>query len=356
MDKILAIDDNQDNLVSISALLKHFVPGCTVITAHSGSKGVEIAQREKPDIILLDIQMPEMDGFEVCGNLKAHPETQHIPIAMLTAVKKDSESVIKGLELGADAFLTKPINELELAAQVKVLLRIKKAEDTLRFERDNLESVVQTRTRELKASLQEKETLLQEIHHRVKNNIQIIYSLLSLQMTNLDNEPAKKILLESQRRIIAIATVHEILYESENLSEIDLRTYLVKMSKTLAQSYLVNSKRLNLTIDSETILLDIKKASPIGLVVSELLANSFKFAFPGDATGIISLAAKQTNHSVEISVSDNGTGLPPGFDWRNSPGLGLKLVTTIVEDQLNGTIELQNNGGACFTVRFQSNS
>ena len=152
MIKILAIDDREDNLVTITALLKNIIPGCTVLTARSGIEGIEEAKMELPDTILLDIRMPQMDGFEVCQKLKAHERTKHIPILMLTAVHTDVKSKIKGLELGADAFLTKPIDESELAAQVRAMLRIKRAEDALRMKKELLENLVKERTKQLSES------------------------------------------------------------------------------------------------------------------------------------------------------------------------------------------------------------
>ena len=149
MPIILAIDDKQDNLITISALFKNFIPDCTVITSDSGAEGIKKAETEQPDTILLDIKMPEMDGFEVCRRLKSNEKTKHIPIIMVTAIKTDSKSRVKGLELGADAFLSKPIDETELAAQVKVVLRIKTAEDLLRKEKDLLEDTVRERSNAL---------------------------------------------------------------------------------------------------------------------------------------------------------------------------------------------------------------
>jgi PAS domain S-box-containing protein len=149
MRKILAIDDNKDNLVTISALLNNLLDDCEVITALSGKEGIEKAKSEQPDTIILDIKMPEMDGFEACRILKNDDTTGHIPIILLTAIKTDVDSRITGLELGADAFLTKPIDETELIAQVKVMLRIKKTEDLLRKEKDLLEEMVDERTHEL---------------------------------------------------------------------------------------------------------------------------------------------------------------------------------------------------------------
>jgi PAS domain S-box-containing protein len=152
MKKILAIDDKRDNLITISALLGNFLTDCTVITAQSGIEGIEKAKREQPDTIILDIKMPQMDGFEVCQHLKEDDATRHIPIILLTAIKTDMESKLKGLQIGADAFLTKPIDETELIAQVNVMLRIKHSEDLIRKEKNLLEETVNERTRELQES------------------------------------------------------------------------------------------------------------------------------------------------------------------------------------------------------------
>ncbi len=152
MSKILAIDDQKDNLITISALLKNLIPGCTVLTAQEGEEGIGLAKSELPDVIILDIKMPGMDGFEVCTRLKGNADTKHIPVVLLTAIHTDMESRVRGLDIGADAFLTKPINEAELIAQINVMLRIKKAEDLLRSEKLLLEEIVQERTGELMES------------------------------------------------------------------------------------------------------------------------------------------------------------------------------------------------------------
>jgi len=130
MKRILAVDDKKDNLISLSALLRSLIPDCVVMTALSGVEGIEKARKELPDTILLDIQMPEMDGYEACSRLKADEQTRHIPIILLTAIKTDSKSRMKGRELGADAFLTKPLDEAELIAQVKAVCDKERKEKT----------------------------------------------------------------------------------------------------------------------------------------------------------------------------------------------------------------------------------
>ena len=146
MTKILAIDDKEDNLISLSAILKSLIPGCTVITALSGMEGIEKAKSESPDTILLDIKMPGMDGYETCKRLKEYKDTKDIPVIMISAILTEPSDLIKGLDTGADAYLAKPIDEHVLIAQVKTALRMKTAEDSLRWQKDVLEDLVQERS------------------------------------------------------------------------------------------------------------------------------------------------------------------------------------------------------------------
>lgn len=150
--RILAIDDNADNLVSVVALLRSCLPGCETETARSGPEGIEKARAFQPDTILLDVRMPGMDGFEVCRVLKGDPATCHIPVVFLTAQQGDSQSRARGLEIGGDAFLTKPVETAELTAQVRAMVRIKKAEDILRADKASLEMAVEERSRALRES------------------------------------------------------------------------------------------------------------------------------------------------------------------------------------------------------------
>ena len=149
MKKILAIDDQNDNLIAIKGFLKNFMPNCKLFLALSGKEGIAIAQKEQPDTILLDIIMPEMDGFEVCKILKQNELTKYIPIIMLSALGQDTDSRVKGLNLGADAFLAKPFVPIELQAQINVMLRIKEAEDEIKSEKRDLEKKIENRTKEL---------------------------------------------------------------------------------------------------------------------------------------------------------------------------------------------------------------
>ena len=172
MAKILAIDDREDNLIVIKAMLKAFIPECEVITAFSGSEGIKKANTEFLDVIILDVIMPEMDGFETCRKLRASRDTKHIPVVMVTAISNSPENRKKGLDAGADAFMSKPIDEGELVAQVRSMLRIKRSEDILRKERDSLENLVKERTTELRKSLEGAEKLLEQTIQVLANTVE----------------------------------------------------------------------------------------------------------------------------------------------------------------------------------------
>jgi PAS domain S-box-containing protein/putative nucleotidyltransferase with HDIG domain len=178
MKKILAIDDIKENLIVIKETIEEFMSDCLVATAQTGKDGLRIAKTEQPDTILLDIIMPEMDGYQVCKILKEDELTKHIPVIMLSAVRTDTESRIHGLDVGADAFLSKPVETEELIAQINVMLRIKEAEDKLREEREKLDDKVKERTKELEESEEKYRNIIDnspDIQYRTDINGHIIF-------------------------------------------------------------------------------------------------------------------------------------------------------------------------------------
>ena len=205
---------------------------------------------------------------------------------------------------------------------------------------------------QIKLSLKEKETLLKEIHHRVKNNMTVIYSLLGLQIANVTDEKASIALQDSQNRVQTMSMIHETLYRSDNLSSIDMQDYLSKLGRTIIQSHRI-SNNVTLKIEAENIMLNDKQASSLGLIVNELITNSLKYAFSNDK-GEIVLELKTDNEDMfELIVSDNGVGIPEGFSLKNADSLGLQLVESIAERQLDGSVDIKNENGTKFTIRFK---
>jgi two-component sensor histidine kinase len=205
----------------------------------------------------------------------------------------------------------------------------------------------------LRASLHEKEILLKEIHHRVKNNMQVISSLLSLQSRHLTDKAAIEMFRESQQRIRSMALVHEKLYQSKDLSRIDFSKYIESLIMFLFHSYRVNSDLVRMKTEVRNVLLDINSAIPCGLIINELVMNAFKHAFPGGRKGeiIVSLRPSGDDRFI-LSVSDDGVGFPAGLDFHKTETLGMQLVTMLV-DQLDGTISLERKRGTRFEVVFR---
>ncbi len=207
---------------------------------------------------------------------------------------------------------------------------------------------------QIQASLKEKEVMLQEIHHRVKNNLQIISSLLYLQSEHLRDQDVLDILKESQNRVKSMALVHERLYQSKDLARIDIRDYIRNLAAYLFRSFGVNPAIISLSVHVEDIYLSIDQAIPCGLIINELASNSLKHGFPDGRTGEIrvELIHGQGN-SLILTVSDNGVSLPEDVDYRNTETMGLHLVNTLIR-QLDGTIDLDRSQGTSFTITFNS--
>jgi two-component sensor histidine kinase/CBS domain-containing protein len=206
---------------------------------------------------------------------------------------------------------------------------------------------------QLKASLKEKEVLLKEIHHRVKNNLQIISSLLKLQSAYTKEEQVLGMFKDSQNRIRSMALIHEKLYQSKDLSRIDFAEYIRDLADNLLRSYKASSQAITLKTTVNDITLNIDTAIPCGLIINELMSNSLKHAFPTPSKDkeICINIYSSGNHQFILNVSDNGIGFPKDLDFRNTESLGLELVCTLTE-QLDGTIELDNSKGTSFNIAF----
>lgn len=202
----------------------------------------------------------------------------------------------------------------------------------------------------IKASLKEKEILLQEIHHRVKNNLQVISSLLNLQSQGIQDTKTLEIFQESQNRIRSMALIHEKLYRSQDLARVDFAEYIRNLASFLIRSY--RSRAVRLDLRAGDVFLSIDNAVPCGLIVNELISNALKHAFVDGREGEIRVILRQANdHQVQLIVGDNGVGLPTDVDYMNTGSLGLQLVDMLVQ-QLDGTLEIRNNVGAEFEITF----
>ena len=204
---------------------------------------------------------------------------------------------------------------------------------------------------QLKSSLEEKEVLLREIHHRVKNNMQIISSLLNLQSRYLNDEKTVNVLNESRNRVKSMAMVHEELYRSHDLSKIDFADYIQRLLSGLFSSYGVDKNVIKPEINVENVLLNINMAVPCGLIINELVSNSLKHAFLQGQNGKISIKFHPNGEKYVLKVADNGAGFPENIDFENTKTLGLQLVNTLVK-QLSGSIDICRSSGTSFKIIF----
>ncbi len=209
----------------------------------------------------------------------------------------------------------------------------------------------------IQAALKEKDLLLGEIHHRVKNNLQIVHSLLDLQSARIDDSRVQDMLLDSQNRIRSMALIHQTLYQSKDFSGVDFGSFLDSLIPTLISSYGVDPARIALAIKAGTVQLPISVAIPCGLVVNELISNAMKHAFPAGRMGGIDVKLDYNGRSdaagdwVELSVSDDGVGLPDSVDLARGETLGLQLVT-LLASQLHGTLEVRRSDPTRFVLEF----
>jgi len=203
------------------------------------------------------------------------------------------------------------------------------------------------------ASLVEKETLLKEVHHRVKNNMQVISSLLRLQEGRVKDKDSAALLRDSQNRIQSMSLVYNKLYQSQNLASIDTTDYIKELTAGIVKSYTVNPSRVTINVAPNNVLLDVDLAIPCGMVVNELVTNSLKYAFPDNRKGQISISLKEDDKGLELVVSDDGVGIPEGINPASTATLGIKLVTNLVQDQLGGEMELDRTHGTTFKITFR---
>lgn len=204
---------------------------------------------------------------------------------------------------------------------------------------------------QMKESIQEKEILLQEVHHRVKNNLQVISSILNLQSSYVKDENSLNILRESQNRIKSMSFIHESLYQTKDFANIEFSDYILSLSKNLIHSYSVGDGKVKLVTDFEKTNLSLDQAIPCGLIANELISNALKYAFVGKDEGEIALSIKDRDGKITICIADNGIGLPKDLDHENSDSLGLQLVYTLI-DQLDATIQVDTTIGTKYLITF----
>ena len=339
----------------------------------------------KPDLILADHSLPKFDGLSA---LKiANSECPYTPFLFVSG-KIGEEFAVNALKEGATDYIfknnlsklvpaiqralkechekierekaQKALRDAHFELERQVLERTKalsRVNDELRAEMDERERI----ENKLKKSLEEKEILLKEIHHRVKNNLQIISSLLNLQSRYINDEEMLDIYKESQNRVKSMAIIHEKLYQSEDLASIDFGDYVKSLVLDLFNSYGVDNGNIKPDINIYDILLDINTAIPCGLIVNELVTNSIKHGFLAnknransqfDGKDEIAINITKEDEIYTMSIYDNGIGFPDDLDFHHTDSLGMQLVISLTS-QLRGTVELERGNGTLFRIAFR---
>jgi two-component sensor histidine kinase len=216
-----------------------------------------------------------------------------------------------------------------------------------------LEESEQNNIKDMKAALQEKEVLLKEVHHRVKNNLQVISSLLRLQSETVQNKEMAALFLDSQDRVRSMAMVHEYLYKSSDLARINFPAYAASLVRNLYRTFGLSTSEYQPNVEVDDVLLSLDVAVPCGLLLTELVSNAAKYAYPEKKAGPIQVRFRSLPEGLfELSVADQGVGFPKNFDWMKSDSLGLRLMRLLTE-QLQGQIQVENHVGLKFIVTFK---
>lgn len=300
-----------------------------------------------PDIYeagLTDCHLQLLEQFEVKANLI-------IPILLMG---EESQNHLWGLLIvhQCSASKTWQPEQVDLLEQIalQLAIAIQQAQVFEQAQRELVER--QQAERHLRTALTEKEVLLKEIHHRVKNNLQIVSGLLQLQAHGLSDPEIANALRESQTRIESMSLIHKKLYTSSDLGQIDVADYIQGLAMSLLTTYQIAPGTVTLRVDVEPVLLSLDQAIPCGLIINELVSNALKYAFPNNRPGEINIKLCQSYEQLELTIQDNGVGLPQDLNWREPQTLGLSLVHALATEQLDGSFAVDLSEGSRFDIRF----
>ncbi len=469
---ILVVDDSPPSLDVLRDTLEG--EGYRVYVATSGEKALVRALQSMPDIILLDVLMPGMDGFETCRRLKADEKIREIPVIFMTGLT-DTAHKIRGFEVGGADYVTKPIEIGELVARVAMHMGLHTMQEQLKTQNESLQHEITERKRveeeikhikmavdvagdaivmltadghhfyqnnafdrlfgytqkevsflhpiklygnkdvgkkvfetiiagkswqgeiemiakngrrfpvslradaikdengkiigligvhtditdrkfaedKIKALLAEKELLLREVHHRIKNNMNVVMSLFSLQSSTLNDSPAISFLEDARNRVKSMLVLYDKLYQSGDFRKISTKEYLTSLIDEIIKNF-PNRQLVTIERKIDDIILDSNILSPVGIILNELLTNIMKHAFNGKNSGMIQISFSMKENHATLIVQDNGTGIPESVDMATTTSFGLQLVNILITEQLAGTLRLERQNGSAFIMEFET--
>ncbi len=311
-----------------------------IARATDGISAVELTQSLRPDIVLMDIRMPKLNGLEASRKIM---DCCPVPVIILTAYE-NRDIIIDAGEAGVGAYLNKPLDPLEL--EKAIIISRARFKDIMDLREKN---------KKLDEANLLNQTLMKEIHHRVKNNFQLISSLLNLQVGDIHDKNTREILEASRDRVQTLAILHEKLYETGDFASLPMNVFIDDLSRSLIEAYSSKEKVVKLDILIDSIVLDSKKAVSIGLILNEAITNSIKYAFPDllNNNNTIKISMIVENKDILLRISDNGVGVSDIENIKMGNTLGMQLIYLLTETQLEGSLDFNNVNGTEFIIRFR---
>ena len=332
-NRILVVDDEAIIITQLEDMLGAL--GYAVVgKASSGADAVRLARELAPDLVLMDIVMPgAMDGIAACAAIQEELDT---PVVLLTAYGDDGH-IAQAKTVRPYGYILKPSQNDQIKAAIEIALEKKAVER-------GMARVMQS----LRTQAVDRELQLKEIHHRIRNNLNMICGLLALQAMR-SGEDCVDALRAVRCRVLAVAKVHEALYCSRHMDSIHAGDYFASLAEAVRRTYSMPGEP-PLDLDCQDLELEPDKAMPVGIICTELLTNALRHAFPGGRSGRVRVALARVPGFYELEVADDGVGLPPGLDVRNSGTLGLELVHDLAA-QVGGEVTFAPGPGTKVRVR-----
>ncbi len=342
---VLFVDDNDTIRQLYRRILEKHVNYLYI--AENGSHGLELYRKHKPDLVITDMVMPVMNGLEMVKEIKKiEPEAKFVVMSAYS----EKDSFVESIHLGVDGYLMKPVEAKKLLSLIDEFAGI----TLMKWELERKEKKRREAEEYLKKSLEEKDVLLREVHHRVKNNMQIISSILSMQSRNIDDPRLKEVLQESQNRIHSMALIHENLYNHKSLANIMFSSYVKSLTGNIARTYANQQAKIKFDYQIDDAYLPMDLAIPCGLIINELISNSFKYAFINKTKGIISIHFDNLeDKQYVLTVADDGVGIPAEVNIKKTKSLGMKILHKLVQ-QIEGELQSDFSNGTKFTMTFKS--
>ncbi len=326
--KFREIFNNANDAMFLHKLRKDGMPGKFVEVNDVACRMLGYTKNEFKKMSPLDIDEPQIRE-NVPDIMKKLYDKRHITFEMKHVAKDGSQ-----IHVEISSHLFRLNTEPHVLSIARDITERKKAEE------------------QIQKNLKEKEVLLREIHHRVKNNMQVISSLLNIQSKRIEDKRAAEALQNTRKRVQSMALVHDRLYKSEDLASIDFSQYIEQISTHLFSCYRGKMERVKIKKDIKNVFIDINKAVPLGLIVNELISNSLEHAFPDKRKGEIQVKFHRKDSGYELQISDSGVGFPKDLDFLKATSMGMQLVTSLVE-QIDGDIQLSRENGTSFRITFQ---